>query len=404
MNKMNTVKLFTLMIALIFIISACGTKSNNAGNSPASSAPASSGSSEPAPSQSAAAGTTELEIPLIAPFSGSVAFYGEGYTRGLNLAFKKNNHVINGVKVSIKPYDDKCTPDEAMNQTLKIISDAVITIGPACTANTLAVQPKLMEAKIPHIALNYGSVAYTKGDEFIFAATPNDKDLATAITAFGLEQNIKKWALISATDAYSASGAKMFAEIVKGNSGLELVDEVTFNGGNREFKGLLLNLEKSNPDAIYVIGYEADAGTLIKQARQIGIKAPFYGAAVFTNKEFLDAAGDAANDAHYVSVISPDDPFGPVQEYVKAFQAEYGVLPNDVSTSGYTAGLIITQMLEKIGTNITKESVAAALKEMKLDNTPYGNLSYNEDGSFKTGGLVVIGQIKDGKPAVIKRQ
>jgi len=399
-------KVLSLGVLVLLTVSlvACGSKSTGGENQPGTNAgQTNQTSSQTQPETKKPEQTTELEIPLIAPFSGSVAFYGDGYQKGLNLALGEVGHVVNGVKVSIKPYDDKCTPDEAVNQVLKVVNSAKLVIGPACTANTLAVQGKLAEAGIPHLALNYGSVAYEKNDNLIFAATISDWHMSSAIVKFAKEQGIQKWALINATDAYSSSGAEMFKKAAAEN-GVEIVEHATFQGGNREFKGILLNVQKKNPQALYVVAYEVDAGILVKQARQVGINTPLYGNTVFANKEFIEASGEASEGAYFVAVIIPDDPYQPVQEFVKKFRSAYNADPNDVATAGYTAGKIIISVLNKIGPDVTKEKLAEALRSLQVSGTPFGEFSYNPNGTMKGEKLVTIGQIKNGKPTVVKRE
>src|SRR6185437_13266680 len=94
--------------------------------------------------------------------------------------------------------------------------------------------------------------------------------------------------------------------------------------------------------------------------------------------------------------------FGPtVPEFIKAFEAQYHMVPDYHAASGYAVGLILQHAIETAGSLDTKK-VAAALDAMNV-TTFYGPMKVTTDAKnhgLQVGHTMVLGQWqkdKDGK-------
>lgn len=367
----------------------------------------------PPPASQAAGGPTSpgqssgpiapLQVQLISPFSGDAAFYGEGYRLGVDLALATVNNEVNGQRIEIVNVDDQCKPESAVTEVSKLLDTATVVLGPACSGAMLATQDALAGAKIPHIFLGYGAGITAKGDQYVFAASPSDKILAEQVIKWAkAELGVTEWGLIHDSSGYGAGGAKTF-QAAADAAGVKVVNTASYNGGEREFSGLLLNLAASKPQAIHAIGYEVDLGLLVKQAGQAGIKIPIVGAPAFVNPEFVKAAGPAAEGQYFVTVMLPDDPDPEVAAFAKAVREKTGEDPKDVQAIGYTAGLMLIDALKRIDGPVTRESLTAALRRTDLASSPLGPVRIDATGARTGDGLAVIGQIKNGKATFLKR-
>jgi branched-chain amino acid transport system substrate-binding protein len=344
-----------------------------------------------------------VTIHLMSPFSGPVAFYGEGYRDGLKLAFDEIGNKVNGHELKIVEEDDECTPENAVSQVNKIIDSAVIVVGPGCTGSMLAVQKTLAEAQIPHIFTGYGAAVGQKGDEYVFAASISDGLMAERMIKWAKEKfGIESWGLLHDTSGYGASGANTFKKAAEA-AGVKVTGEASFNPGEREFTGLLLNVDKTKPDALHMIAYEVELGLMVKQARQAGLKEQIIGPPGFVNPEMAEAAGTAAEGLHFMSIILPDDPDPAVQSFVANFKKTYNASPKDVNAIGYVAGLMVIDALKHIDGEVTKEALTAALRKTDIAASPLGPVKFDDKGERTGDKLVVIGVIKNGKASFVTR-
>ncbi len=344
-----------------------------------------------------------VAIHLLSPFSGPVAFYGEGYRDGLKLAFEEVGNKVNGHELQIVEDDDECTPENAVTQVNKMLDSAVLVIGPACTGSMLAVQKTLADAQIPHIFTGYGATVGQKGDEYVFAATISDGIMAERMIRWAKEKfGVNSWGVIHDTSGYGASGAATFKKAAEA-AGVKVVSEASFNPGEREFTGLLLNADKTHPDALHMIAYEVELGLMVKQASQAGLKERIIGPPGFVNSEMAQAAGSAAEGLNFMSIILPDDPDPAVQSFVSSFKAKYTAEPKDVNAIGYVAGQMVIEALKTIKGPVTKEALTAALRATNISASPLGPVKFDAQGERVGDKLVVIGVIKDGKPSFVTR-
>ena len=345
-----------------------------------------------------------IRVPVIAPYSGPVAFYGTNYLNGVNLAFDAVGGTVNGHKLEAYPVDDECKPETAVTQVDKLLDTAIVVIGPGCSGNMLATQSLLEQAGIPHIFTGYGAAVTDKGDKLVFRAGISDRVMAEAMASWAKDKfNIKTWGLINDTSGYGAGSGATFEKVVTAQ-GMKVISHVTYTPGERDFTGVILNVAKSAPDAVHVVGYEVDLGLLVKQAGQAGLKPPIIGPVAFTNQEFAEAAGSYANDHYFMTIFLADDPSPAVQELAKAWQAKYTGVPADVGTIGYEAGLILVDALKRVKGEVTKELLAEALRQTNIASSPMGPVAFDATGDRQGKGLVDIGIIKDGKPVFVSKQ
>jgi len=71
-----------------------------------------------------------------------------------------------------------------------------------------------------------------------------------------------------------------------------IVEVANYQTGDQDFSSQLLNISAKNPDVIFAPGDYNQVALLIKQARQLGIKAPFMGGDTFDAPEFFQIGGD----------------------------------------------------------------------------------------------------------------
>jgi branched-chain amino acid transport system substrate-binding protein len=89
-----------------------------------------------------------------------------------------------------------------------------------------------------------------------------------------------------------------------------------------DFKAILTKIKAKNPDVVFYGGMDATGGPLIKQARELGIKAVFaFGDGACTD-EMGKLAGPAAEGMVCSQAGLPREAADP--EFVKAFNAKYG--------------------------------------------------------------------------------
>jgi branched-chain amino acid transport system substrate-binding protein len=119
-----------------------------------------------------------------------------------------------------------------------------------------------------------------------------------------------------------------------------IVDDQSYKAGDQDFKAQLTAIKNKNPQAIYVPGYYTDVALIPRQARELGMKQPLLGGDGWDSAKLYEIGGKAIEGSYYSNHYSPDDPSPRIQEFVKAYKARFGSVPDGLAAQGYDAAMV----------------------------------------------------------------
>ena len=105
----------------------------------------------------------------------------------------------------------------------------------------------------------------------------------------------KTVAIIDDRTAYGQGVAEEFEKGVKAAGGKTVAREFT-NDKATDFTAILTSLKAKKPDIVFFGGMDAVAGPMLKQMKQLGIKAKFMGGDGICSSGLVDLAGDGMSD------------------------------------------------------------------------------------------------------------
>ncbi|MCM3567109.1 ABC transporter substrate-binding protein [Neobacillus mesonae] len=319
--------------------------------------------------------------------SGGVASYGQSIKEGIDLAFEEiNKEGIDGKKLKLVPFDNKSEAPEAINGATKLISQDKVTaiIGAATSGNTKAQIEIAGSNKIPLLTPTGTAEDVTfkdgKLNDYVFRTCFIDPFQGTVAANFAInELKAKKAAIfIDSASDYSKGLAASFKELFTKEGG-QIVKEEAYVAKDTDFHAQLTNIKGAAPDFVFVPGYYEEVGLIVKQARELGIKAPMMGADGWDSPKLIELAGkDALNNTFITNHYSSGDSDPKVQEFVKAFKAKYkDKSPDAFNALGYDSAYFIADAIKRAGSTDT-EKIQKALAEtdglelvtgkMKLDD------------------------------------
>ena len=166
-------------------------------------------------------------------------------------------------------------------------------------------------------------------------------------------------------------------------AGGQIVAAEAFKPNETSYGVQLAKIRAAQPDAIYLVGTPAELPFAARQARQMAPNLPLLSFAGIESKEFLDAAGAAANGIIYTTTAY--DPHSDAQN-VKDFVAAYKAKNNgEVPTSpyagyGYDAMMIAAAALKQTNGQ-TGTAMADAIKQTKKFPGVTGDNVFRDDGT-----------------------
>ncbi len=152
-----------------------------------------------------------------------------------------------------------------------------------------------------------------------------------------------------------------------------------------DFRTVLVKMKATNIDALVFANFIHE-DIAARQARELGIKAPFF--SVLIDDEKIRGAAGALEGA-----IS-STPFHPTEEFIAKFQARYGRTPDQSADTSYDAVQLIAEAMHK------KSSPSAAavhdyLNSLKTWSGASGEMSFDEVRHVHKTARTMI--VRDGK-------
>jgi branched-chain amino acid transport system substrate-binding protein len=126
------------------------------------------------------------------------------------------------------------------------------------------------------------------------------------------------------------------------NSGMQPVFTRRYLRSTTDFRPILKQMKKTNPDVVYMISYPRDSVLLLHQCRELDIHPKlFVGFAAFASPEFSEQAGDTANYVYAATLWSPSLPFSGAMEYYDRYLKRYGTPPDYQGAVAYAAMQVV---------------------------------------------------------------
>lgn len=322
----------------------------------------------------------EIVIGAILPLTGDAASYGISAREGYELAIHEINMQNPDKKIIIKFEDSKASAKEAVSAYLKLknIDNPPIIFGLLSSPEVLSVSPIAEKDKTIIFSSGASSPLISSAGEYVFRNVPSDLLEATlmAETAIG-KLNLKKIAIIYINSDYGIGAQSKFKQRYEELGG-QIIAEESFIANQTDFKTNLLKIKNSNPDGIYFIGYK-ELGRMVKQAKELNIKAQYLSNALFEDPEILEISGNAAEGLIFTTFyFDPESDDQRTKSFVQNYKDKYGKLPDGFAVAAYDAIHVVFNALED--NVISSETIRSSLYLLSSFDGLLGDFSFDSNG------------------------
>ena len=308
-------------------------------------------------SQEEAAENTQevVKFGVFEPLTGANAAGGAMEIEGIEIAHELYPEVL-GMPIEIIIVDNKSDKVEAANAATKLVDQDKVNavIGSWGSSFSMAAGPIVMDAGVPALGTSCTNPLVTLGNDYYFRVTFIDsfQGVVMANYAYDVIGATKVAIVQEISNDYSVGLVKFFTDAFVELTGSEdsIVYVANYNTGDQDFTAQLTNIKTFEPDAIFAPGNYSESAMLIKQAKELGIEAPFLGADTWETPEFIDIGGSAVDGTVFSTFFDSKVPLTPESEvFLKAYREKYGKEPASVTALAYDAYILLVDAIERAG-------------------------------------------------------
>ncbi|MFA7119348.1 MAG: ABC transporter substrate-binding protein, partial [Sphaerochaetaceae bacterium] len=270
-------------------------------------------------------GEKEVVIGVFEPQTGENG--GGGYQEVLGIRYANQQYptvTIKGetYKVRLVEADNKSDKTEAVTAAQSLISaKASVILGSYGSGVSIAAGAIFSDNQVPAIGCSCTNPQVTQGNDYYFRVCFLDPFQGTVMANYAWQEGSKKAAVITQLgDDYSSGLGNFFSKafVVLGG---KVVSEQQFQTNTTDFKSILTNIKATNPDVIFAPSSIATAPLIIKQARELGIKAKIMAGDTWENSSIIENAGASAEGVVLSTFFDDADPAtDEAAKFIKGFK------------------------------------------------------------------------------------
>jgi branched-chain amino acid transport system substrate-binding protein len=385
---MNRRKSLAVAVSVAFaaVVGACGKKEEAA---PKAEAP------------QKAAEVQTVRIGTASPLTGPQAHIGIDIRNGVQLAIDDANAAgveIGGSKVRFEllAEDDEANPTKATTVAQKLVDSKVsAVVGHFNSGASIPASKVYSDAGIPQISPGSTNPKYTQqGFKTTFRVVAHDDQQGPTLARFAIDNlKVKSVAVIDDSTAYGQGLADAFEKTAKAGGVNVLAREHTTDK-DTDFKSILTKIKGRNPDLIMFGGIDPQAGPMVKQMSELGIKAKFIGGDGMQTPNFIKLAGPASEGVMASIPGVPKEKMPGGAEFLKKFKAKFNTDVELFAPMGYDAVMVFVDAMKRAGSS----EPAKFLPELR--KTSYqgviGPIAFDDKGDLVNGPITIY-VVKGGK-------
>jgi len=338
---------------------------------------------------STAAFAQDISVAVAGPMTGSESAFGRQMKNGADMAVADLNAAggVIGKKLALQIGDDACDPKQARSAAEKLASSKVqMVAGHFCSSSSIPASEAYNEGNVLQITPASTNPVFTERKLWnVLRVCGRDDQQGVVAAQYILKAYAgKNVAILNDKTTYGKGLADETKKALNAAGFKEKLFE-SYNKGDKDFNSIVSRLKRENIDLVYVGGYHQEAGLILRQMRDQGLKTVLMAGDAMNDKEFASITGAAAEGTLFT--FGPDPRNKPTAKaIVEKFKAK-GIDPEGYTLYTYASFQVWSQAVAKINSTDPKK-VITAIKAGEWD-TVLGKLSFDAKGDIKLLDYVV---------------
>ena len=338
---------------------------------------------------SSAAFAQDINVAVAGPMTGSESAFGRQMKNGADQAVADINAAggVLGKKLALQVGDDACDPKQARSIAEKLSGSKVpFVAGHFCSSSSIPASEAYADSNVLQITPASTNPLFTerKLNNVLRVCGRDDQQGLVAADYIAKNYKGKNVAILNDKTTYGKGLADETKKALNKAGFTEKMFE-SYNKGDKDFNSIVSRLKRDNIDLVYVGGYHQEAGLILRQMRDQGLKTVLMAGDAMNDKEFASITGPAAEGTLFT--FGPDPRNKPTAKaIVEKFKAK-NIDPEGYTLYTYAAFQVWSQAAAKANSTDTKK-VMETIKAGEWD-TVLGKMAFDAKGDIKAIDYVV---------------
>ncbi|HJR29731.1 MAG TPA: branched-chain amino acid ABC transporter substrate-binding protein [Pseudomonas sp.] len=349
----------------------------------------------------------DVKIGVAGPMTGANAAFGEQYMKGAQAAADAVNAAggVNGEKIVLVKGDDACEPKQAVTVAKDLTNQKVAAVvGHFCSSSTIPASEIYDEAGIIAITPASTNPAVTErglGAMFRMCGRDDQQGIVAGDYIVDVLKG-KKVVVLHDKDTYGQG----LADATKAQLAKRGVTPVLYEGltrGEKDFSTIVTKIRGAGADVVYFGGLHPEAGPLVRQLREQGLKdVKFMSDDGIVTDELVTTAGGPQYVDGVLMTFGADPRLLPDSKTVVDEFRKKGTEPEGYTLYAYASVQTLVAAFNGAKSN-NGEKAAEWLKKNPV-KTVMGEKNWDAKGDLKVSDYVVYQWDKDGKYHQLEKQ
>ena len=336
-----------------------------------------------------AAAAQDLTVAVAGPMTGREAVFGRQMRDGAELAVADINAAggVLGKKLKLQVSDDQCDPKQARSIAEQIASSKLpFVAGHYCSSSSIPASEAYAEGGVLQITPASTNPTFTERGLWNTFRVCGRDDQQGAVAGEYLAKTFanKNIAILNDKTTYGKGLADETKKAMNKAGVQEKVFE-SYTKGESDFTALVSKMKAAGIDVVFVGGYHQEAGLILRQMRDQGMKTVLMAGDALADKEFASITGPAGEGTLFT--FGPDPRNKPTAKAIVEKFKSKNIDPEGYTLYTYAAMQVWSHAVAKAKTTDPKK-VMETIKGGAWD-TVIGKLEFDAKGDLKQLDYVV---------------
>ena len=331
----------------------------------------------------------DITIAVAGPMTGSESAFGIQMKNGAEQAVADLNAAggVLGKKLALEVGDDACSPKEARSVAERLAGKKIpFVAGHFCSGSSIPASEVYADGNVLQITPASTNPLFTERKLWNVLRLCGRDDQQGLVAADYIKKNFagKNVAILNDKSAYGKGLAEETKKALNAAGFTEKMFD-SYTKGDKDFNSIVSRLKRDSIDLVYVGGYHQEAGLIVRQMRDQGLKTVLMAGDAMNAKEFASITGPEAEGTLFT--FGPDPRNKPTAKaLVEKFKTK-NIDPEGYTLYTYATMQVWAQAAAKAGSTDAKK-VSETIKAGEWD-TVLGKIGFDAKGDIKVIDYVV---------------